>query len=677
MGEFTKRIQDGQVPGPLQRKFTVDRWKKALEAAEDTDEADKNLYVAGLAIHQKLNSIRARQKLSASESLSATTKLRAFVAAANHNFLAAKQKTQAAIAEAGEKRAKLPVDGFRIEELLDVRLKLLSGFEASPDDVLESLVDGAETPIKVALQTNPDLSGNPRMSQVQWSDIAMELNLGIFYRYAEDVWDDCLWNRYKVVEKGNVKLFVPTDFDAKRGHVMGLVRRQALGMQLSITVTTMYRDLVRRGLLPAARNIRAIERQGKRQVIRLEKAEGPTRVQEDFAVMKAFANDPYYAELLDESLPDLGGLTLQDVMNGWSVVSEAARVLADSVVARGGDTPDDAPAHTWLPQFVPVLQVDALVAALHASAGINPAAARKLVEFLTFRGEPKTELWAKPLVPVGPSTVAPVFAAVAAPNLRRLVDVWMRYAGIDLAKRGPAFEAHIRATVAEGIRESKVLAGNAFAIAEDYTYTPPGRQGVQFDLMFFIGKTVLFAEAKCILEPTESKGIAMHRKTVEEAADQALFRAKVLQDHRTRFVADIKQRFGFELPADFSVLPFIIVSTATHVGVPAKGVPVVDEYILGRYLDGELDDVAVQGVDFEILKTMKNVFYTNVFEAEARAAQYLTSPPQMQRLIKGVKGRGVPLPAISQGDWEGLVAEMQCRPTELATPQLENPPSDT
>lgn len=671
MGEFMRRVQADEVPGPLQRKFTPEHWKKALAAVDAPDEADKDLYSAGLAIFEKMNNIRALLKLSTSSTLTASTKLRAFVAAANHNFLLAREKTREAIAAAGEKRAELAPDGFRVEQLLDVKLELPNGFKASPDEVLEGLVDGVEVPVKVALQTNPDLSGNPKLDQVKWGDISIELNLGMFFRYAEDLWDDCLWNGYRLVEAKGRRLFMPTDMDLKRGHAMGVVRRQALGMQFAITSSAIVREMAARGRLPVMREVKAIAREGRRQVIKLGRGEEFTKAQEEFALMRGYASEPYYSELLGEELPTLGGLRLIDVLNAWVVVSQASLVLVDSVAKSQSLKPkEDAPPHTWLPDYVPVLQVGALVEALTAAAGINPAAGKKLVEFLTYKGEAKTEIWAKPLVPVGPSTVAPLFAAVVSPNLRRLIDIWMRYAGVDMARRGPAFEAHIRADVVEGIGKSKVLAGHAAAVPEDYTFTPPGQQGVQFDLVFVIGSTVLIAETKCILEPTEAKGIANHRKTVMEAADQVLLRQQVLQANRERFIADMKTRFGIDVPDNFTVVSFIVVSTATHVGVPAKGVPVVDQYILNRFLEGELDDIAVRGENHEVVRTVKNVFFTSVEEAQSRAAQYFAAPPQLQRLIKGVSGRIVPLPAVSEGDWDALVAVLQCQPTELLMPSL-------
>jgi len=113
--------------------------------------------------------------------------------------------------------------------------------------------------------------------------------------------------------------------------------------------------------------------------------------------------------------------------------------------------------HAWMPEYAPTLQVGALVDALAAATGINKPEGRRIVEFFTFRGNAGQEIWAQPLVPVGPETVAPIFAAVVSPNLRRLVDVWMRQAGVDLGRRGTAFETHIRKVVMGSTPKSRTV----------------------------------------------------------------------------------------------------------------------------------------------------------------------------------------------------------------------------
>ncbi|OGB82153.1 MAG: hypothetical protein A2496_21555 [Burkholderiales bacterium RIFOXYC12_FULL_60_6] len=671
MGEFTKQVQSEKIPGPLRCKFTPAGWEKAFRAAGVPDETDQCVYDAALVIHSKLENIRSRLKLSSSSSVSATTKLRAFVAAVNHNFLVARTKTRDAIEKAGSERMKQVPEGFRPEDLIaDIKLKLPGGFQWSPSEIVESLVDGIEVPVRFALQSSPSLAGNPRMNEVGWNDIAVELNLGILFRFAEDLWDDCLWNKYKVVDKGLIKGFVPQDVDVKKGFVMGIVRRNSLAMGYSIMATKFHRGMVARGLLPQIREVRAIEQQGKRQVIKVSKVGEQTRSQEELLVLRGYANDPYYSELLEESLPQLDGLTLSVILNAWVVISGTALLLVESRAAKDGiSVKPDSPVHTWLPEYAPVLQVDALVQALSSAAGIKPVDGKRLIEFFTFRGQTGQEIWASPLVPVGLTTVAPVFAAVVSPNLRRLVDVWMRQAGIDLGKRGPAFEAHIRTSAQQSIDSSKVLAGHAICIKDDYTFKPTGGRDEQIDLIFAIGSTVFLAEVKCILEPTEAKGEAMHRKTVLGASEQALRKSQALKDNRKEFVADVK-RFGIDLSQDFDVLPLVIVSTSTHVGVPADGVPVIDEYILEKFLEGELEDVAVTGNDFEIKNRVKTIFYTDLADAEAKAPQYFASPPQVQRLIDGVTARVIPLHAIDENDWTGLVVTLECSPTQEGMPTV-------
>jgi hypothetical protein len=664
MGEFTRRVQTDRVAGPLRRGFTPNGWLAAFAAAGVADEDDQRIYDAALVVHAKLQTIRSRLKLSSSPQLAATTKLRAFVAAANHNFLLARTKSRDAFQVAGAARSEQDPDGFRFEELAaQVKLELKGGFEWSLDEIVESLVDGIEVPVRFALQATPDLAGNPRMQQVEWNDIALELNLGIMFRFAEDVWDDCLWSEYKVIERGQFKAFVPGDVDAKRGQSIGIARRLSLSMGYSVMATKFHRSMTARGLLPRIREVRAVERDGKRQIIKLSKPGESTRAFEELVVMRGYANEPYYSELLQEDLPSLRGLTLSVVLDAWAVISHAALVLMESRQEEAQAVKPDSPAHTWLPKYVPVLHGDALVHALSAAAGIRPTDGRRLIEFFTFRGQAGQEIWAQPLVPVGPTTLAPVFAAVHSPNLRRLVDVWMRQAGIDLGQRGPAFETHVRVSVQESIASSKLLAGHAVCIEGDYTFKPTGGRDEQIDLIFVIGRTVFLAESKCILEPTEPKGVAMHRRTVLKAAEQASRKSQALKDNRTQFIADVK-RFNVDLPLDFDVVPLVVVSTATHVGVSAAGVPVIDEYILEKFLEGELEDVAVTGEAFDVVKTVKTIFYTDAADAEAKASKYFASPPQVQQLLNGLVTRCVPLYAVNDQDWEGVVVTFDCVPSK-------------
>jgi hypothetical protein len=598
-------------------------------------------------------------KLSSSDEISATTKLRAFLAIANYDFFIAHDKTTLAVEKFQAEREGGLEEIYAMEEMAGVKISLPCGFDFLPNEVMEALVDGIELPIRVVLQEKPSLSGNPRMNQIQWAEAAHELNLGILYRFTEDIWNDCLWNSYRVVEKGRVKVFLPQDVDVVRAYRIGLARRTSLWTGFTIMATRFQREALARGSRLRVREVCGIERRGKRQIIKVSKHGDSTEIAEELTILRAYATEPYYGELLEEHLASLQGLTLSALIDAWTVISRAAQVLVQSVDKKHARSLGDDRAHTWLPEYVPTLQVEALVNALAAATGIKRPEGRRIVEFFTFRGEPGQEIWAQPLVPVGPDTVAPVFGAVVSPNLRRLVDVWMRQAGVDLGRRGAAFEAHIRKLVVEVIKRSKLLSPIATCINEDYTFRAPDSREEQIDLVFSIGNTVFVAEAKCILEPTDAKGIAMHRKTVMGAAEQALRKVRTLKDHPAAFMADVR-RLGMDLTEGFKVVPLVVVSTSTHVGVLAKEVSVIDEHILGRFLEGELEDIAYQPMAPSSSKLYKTVFYSNATEAEERAQAYFASPPQLKRFIDGVRGRVVPIYATNESDWPGYVVTMEC-----------------
>ncbi|QCW25862.1 hypothetical protein FE772_09505 [Lysobacter enzymogenes] len=659
MGEFTKRVRNGDIAGPLRRAFTTDSWTHAFNNLPTPDAIDYNTHAAGLAIHKKLHAIRSTLKLSSSNEISATTKLRAFVAISNHDFFVMRDKTKLAIEKFQTNREKDSGDIYALEEMAGVKISLHGGFDWSPNEIVEGLVDGIELPIRVVLQAKPSLAGNPRMNQVQWREVSYELNLGILYRFTEDIWDDCLWNSYRMVEKEQGKMFLPQDIDAHRAYHIGLARRTSLSTAFALMASQYQREALSKGAQLRIREVCGIERRGKHQVIKISRLGTSTEIIEEIFILRGYATEPYYGELLKERQESLQGLTLSTLIDAWTVLSRTAQLLVQSLNEKHPLNIGKDKAHTWLPEYAPTLQIGALVEAMTVAIGIKEHEGRRIVDFFTFRGEPGQEIWAQPLVPVGTDTVTPVFSAIVHPNLRRLVDVWMRQAGVDLSKRGAAFERHIRELVTETIEKSKLLSPVAKCIQADYTFRPPNSRDEQIDLTFSIGNTVFIAEAKCILEPSDAKGISMHRKTVIGAAKQILRKTKAIEDNRLAFITEMRN-LDIELTENFKIVPLIVVSTGTHVGIPALGVPVVDEYILGRFLEGELEDIAYQTNDPSSSKRSKTIFYSNALQAEDRASAYFASPPQMKRFLDGVRGRVVPIYPADKGDWSGHMATMSC-----------------
>lgn len=656
MGDFTEQLRNNEIAGPLRQTFSAKRFQQAHARSARTDDSDNSALAAGIAIHQKLDAIRAA--LPPSKGVSATTKVRSLVAVANHAFFATEEKTRAAIEAFQSKREAESDKVYTLEEIAGVKVKLAGGFDWLPNEIIESVVDGIQFPIRDVLKDAPSLTGSPKLNLIEWRGIILEMNLGILYTHIEDLWDECLWNDYRLIEKPNGKMFVPADPDPIRAHRIGLARRHSLSTAFTIIASQFHRQSLTRGSALRVRDVAGVERRGKRQYIKVAKQGAVSDAMQQLVVQRSLATELYYGELVDEPQATLAGASLSDLIDAWMFVARASQELVDGVRIRHNHTREDDRPYIRMQGYVPTLQVGSLVDALSIAAGVIRPKAARLIEFLTYRGGREQEIWAQPLIPVGQDTVAPIFSAVVSPNLRRLVDVWMRQAGVDLGRRGPAFEVHVRDVVLEAIEGSSSLSKTAACIPASYIFhLPTGRE--EIDLIFSIGNTVFLGETKCILEPTNAKGIAMHRRTVLSAAKQVQRKVKALESHRAAFVADV-QRFGMKLNEDFKVVPLIIVSTTTHVGIAANAVPVIDEYLLGRYLDGGFSDYAYYPGEPNASTQTKIVFYGTAAEAEARAADYFSNPPQMQRFLRGLTSRIVPIYAVSETDWTGGIVTMEC-----------------
>lgn len=654
MTAFCKAVQDEQVAGPLRRDFDYKAWNAAHERLSES-EADVSLCNAGLLIHDKANSIRTRLRVTFSNKLSATTKLRAFVAIANQNLCVLQDRTRKEFDKVIADAKPVVMPEFR-----SVKLTLPGGDEYSPDEIVQSIVDATEIVIKVILESKPNLSGNPHFSDVGWDEILLDFNLGSLYAHLEDIWDDCLWNDYRLDQTKDGKVFAPVDPTWQRRLAASRFRQDNLLMQFFDMAHAAHADMSNAGLRAflGVRDIRALVKDGRKQVIQLTRHSGSREESMHLLAARLYASEPYYKELLHEPRQQLGDSSMSDLLSAWAVVSRAAQVQMEQL--GNLSFPEDATPNTWAPKFAPVLQIRALARAIVRATNLNFRQAETIVQFLIYRGEKGQELWAQPLVPVNPQTVAPMLGAAISPNLRRLVDIWMRQLGVDLGLRGAAFESHVRTELMEYIARSQ-LRKDTTVLENSVTFRPQKDRDEQLDVVMVIRDLVIVGEAKCTLHPAEAKQEAMHRRTVTDAVAQVKRKALSIEVHSAAFRERLRQ-LGVEIPVNFNVLPVVILNGAVHAGFEVDQVPVVDMFIFGVFFSGELVDVAVRHGKGDMEHVKKRILYTDVQEAVRNAPAYLRAPPQMEILWEGMQERWVSIPSISETDWGGQYLTYDCVP---------------
>jgi hypothetical protein len=676
MGRFLKAVQAETVVSPLRRGFKRSAWQAEHTKLVD-DEVDGQLFDAGLLILEKANNIRDALTFTFSGSFRATTKVRAFAAIANYNLCAIQRKTREAMTALAEKhKADLPGSPIMAHDVAAVTLKLLIGAEYSPDEVIQATVDGVQIPIKRILELNPNLAGNPEFGKVDWDEVRMDFNLGVLYAHVEELWDDCLWNDFRADRGENIVTFAPRDITWQVREAVSRTRYVSLGNEFAVHALRAHEALLDLGGLSVRGPIcvTSITKAGKRQEIKLAPFDAESEAGTWLLTMRVYASEPYYTELLNEAQPILAGASLNQLLTAWTVTVSASSKLQQEVEATKFTRPDDP--KTWVPNYAPVLQVGALVRAVATASACSYSQATAMVEFLIFRGTMDQELWAQPLLPVSNEAVVPLFAATTSPNLRRLVDVWLAQLSVDLSLRGPAFEAHIRASLRNDIETSPLLSSSSSCLEKHFKFTPDGEREEEIDVVALIGDILIVGEAKCFLEPVEAKEIARHREKVLESVAQVKRKASAVERHKQAFRTRASEE-GLSIPEKYRVQPLVILNNAIHVGIPVETVPIVDEHILGVFFRGVFTELALKEPNKPFNPVRRRVLYGSPEEAAQVLPAFLAAPPQMEPLLKGVERRWVPVPGVTESDWVGEFVAVSCVPRVEALLQDDMQPFDS
>lgn len=654
MGRFQKDVQNEIVRGPLRRDFKKQQWRDHYRACGE-DEVDKDLMEAGLLLLDKANHVRSSLQITFSAQLKATTKLRAFVAMANRNFLMIAKQAQAQYGALAEQADSTLFD------LLGKQFDMPSGMKNSPDELIQSIADGTQVPLKCLLERDPDLSGNAQFGQLDWSKVWFDFHLGVLYSHVESIWEDCLWNGYVSKKDDHSITFQPKDLSLQVAEVVTRIRSTKLTHEFMLHAIQHFEDLSQRGqvLSPEVVWVKALRKTGKLQSIQLESVDVGSERAQWLLALRVYSSEPYYTQLLDEPQEALQGACINQALTAWTVVSGLAEWLANDI--EGMRFPDSVPAEKRLPHYAPAVRLDAIERAVATAANCSLLQAKQITEFLVFKGKIGQELWAQPLVPVGQSTVVPFFATAQSPNLRRIVDIWLRQLGVDLSRRGPAFESHIRSALVESAASSPVFDGSVSCLESPLTFTPPGEREEEIDLVAVVGNILLVGEAKCLLEPTEAKEVARHREKVRGAAEQVKRKASAIERNRDAF----RQRAhaaGLSVPTNFRIQPIVLLNNAIHAGIPVNEVPVIDEYILRVFFSGEMVEIAEQQDNGQLRPIKTQVFYRTLEEALETLPSFMAHPPQMESLLKGVTERWVLIPGTDESDWHGRLLTVSCEP---------------
>lgn len=651
MGNFLDLIQKEQITSPTRRNFNTKTWKKEYEQHRQ-DELDENIFNAGNLIHSKFSSIRSNLTITNQPDISKRLKLLTMVAVANQSLAAIEIQTH-------EEFSKKNTGEFVFaQELIATKLKTKLGTYFSPEELLESLVDGLELPIKVALLNNENHAVKSELPDNYIDHAIIDINLGILYKITESIWEECTWNQFEICKADETVHFQPGKSSWHDFYVISSTRQKNLDMQFFSMAQSLCTGSARKSFFETQKIplITAITKQKKNQIYTIKKVSLTSATANKLLILKSFI-EPYYQELLNEKLPLLKGGSINDLINCLGILQSVAQIKLESIKEQVRSQQSDSLEN--IDFYSAKLQRNTLINATFKALNLPIEIIDSILTFLTYKGESEQELWSQPIVMVEPGVLVPVLGSLIHTNVKRTLDLWLKQLKVDLGRRGQLFEKHINDSISKEIKES-ILSGHVTGLPSGLLFSPSKGRSEQIDTVIIFDDVVVLGESKCIKSPTEAKEVARHRETVLDATKQITRKAISVETNRIEFVQHLGKQ-GIKVNPDFKIQPIVILNNSIHVGKCINNVPIVDEYLLSNFFKGSTDDVALIGPETngaQVLK--KTVFFTSPKEAAEYFSSYVSNPPILKGYFNGLNSRAIILPKVESCDWEGVFNTFEC-----------------
>jgi hypothetical protein len=637
MGKFIDQVRASKVSHPTQKNFSIESWKKAYNSYADHSEEDQRLFESGLWVFDKLNTIRNRLDDIFFGKIAKSELVRYLCGYLNRSAHIISQKQVPLVNE----------DTYISESLIQMKTpENVVHPHATPDELIIGAVDSIRYPLSFIESFFENSTTEIKSEYDVLTMITRTLMLGSIYDATETIWMDCLWLGKYINKMNEYELVIDSDINAAINRAVSDYRRQSLILQF--TTQSMFEwqhslsEETKRDIYRNAFEIK-IERINKKKKLFFCPMQYRAEIPPDFLQFRLLAEESYFHQLRTVKLPKYQNFTLDQLLSAWEIMHGVASKLFSMF-------PMDSGVHKLnkLLQYAPTIEKDELAKLFSQSIQISHEEGKQLVNFFIFPGTPREEVWFYPLVEVDEKKVCPVISAVLHPNLLRSIDHWLARSGIDFASKGGELEKETIREFNEGLRtiENEKLKDIQISTISKKAF------GEQIDLIIRLRNTFLIGEVKCTLYPTEPLEFYRYYEIIikSDAVPQIRRKVDFISKNREKFleVMGLSEKI---MHSDIRLIPFIFTNHPYCVGFPIEGVPVVDRYILGRYIDaGEYDRYVLFEQNGTKTVGEKVIFYDTEKEAEDNLESYLLNPPQLELFKKFIRRRIFPIPALNEGD---------------------------
>ena len=615
---FAESVRKGKIKAPNSNRFTAEKWNKEWGKFEaNASERDQKVYKAGIIIDSLLSEVRGKLAELYSQAPKTTyEKLMLSYVASSNRTLAVAIKNTIKEAAANVQNAK----GANVHAAM-IEANMM-GDQKSLGELAHGAVDGFQLAVRFCLgkiekSEKLKVSDNPID---EMSFVMQESGLSQLYWGYLHLWQCVLWSDYDLIELDDERKVFSIQQPKSEFEVSFLSssnRKDRLSGQNTIIAS---RPMNRSKFL--GDKFVMMKRKNKRRVASVAnvKDAGDKLItfNAEWRIQELDLQSHYPDKWLTD---DYGkGFSLNDSLDVFRCMMLMANTLKDKF-------PKDDSAFTInkLNEFCPTVPVFSLKRALCEATGLAAEKIDKILDFMTIKASPTSDLWCQPLIKTSKNEYAIVVSALCSPSMFRVFERWVDDLGIDLGEKGYTYED----TVLEELNDS--LEKNALITDYDKGISKRIRLDTgeeEFDLLARIDDLVIIGEAKSIVTTDSEISKARAASILEHAGQQVSRKTEFLKDN----LQAIFERLGwnYDPSVDYKFAQCILNSGRVFVGYEFDGVPVIDEKILRAYFVSDKVNLFSFPSRQGGTKTIAWLqLYSNLDELKSNFQRYACNPTQL------------------------------------------------
>ncbi|HIF9325087.1 TPA: hypothetical protein ACX6RT_002517 [Photobacterium damselae] len=262
---------------------------------------------------------------------------------------------------------------------------------------------------------------------------------------------------------------------------------------------------------------------------------------------------------------------------------------------------------------------------LTEATGVEAQKVEKIVDFLTIKASPTSDLWCQPLIKNSKNEYALVVSALSSPSVFRLFERWADEFGVDLGEKGYTYEETIIEELNNALENNDLIQDYDKGISKRIKLAAGKEE--EFDLLARIDDLIIVGEAKSIV--TTDSEISKYRTSeiLQHAGEQVIRKTAFFQDN----VQAIFERldWAYDETKEYKFAQCVLNSSSIFVGHKFSDVPVIDDRILRAYFSSNQMKLMTVASKTGIKTIAWYKLYDSLEELKDNLSTYLSNPPQL------------------------------------------------